>query len=71
MNQLLKDIIYILLVFALIYIMFYLGTRHNTLEEKMARYDCSLSEFVPDVPPEVRAECRRRAIERINQQQGQ
>jgi hypothetical protein len=63
-----KDFIYLILVFVFVWIAFYLGTRNATLEEKMARYDCTLAEFSPDFPPEIRQECRRRALERINQQ---
>jgi len=71
MNQLIKDIVYIICMFVLVYITFYLSTRNDSLEQRMARYDCTLSEFVPDIPQDVRTECRRRVIERINQQQGQ
>jgi hypothetical protein len=63
-----KDFIYLILVFVFVWIAFYFGTRNATLEEKMARYDCTLAEFSPDFPPEIRQECRRRTIERINQQ---
>ncbi len=63
-----KDLIYLILLFVSVWMAFYLGMRNETLEEKMARYDCRLSEFVPDFPLEVKAECRRRTIERINQQ---
>ena len=66
-----KDLFYVAVLFVCIMIAFYLGTRHETLEEKMSRYNCSLSEFVPDIPTDVRNECRRRVIERINQEKGQ
>ncbi len=66
-----KDIFYVFVLFAAVYFSFYLAHRNETLEEKMARYDCRLSEFLPDFPPEVRAECRRLVIERINQQKEQ
>ena len=69
MNEIFKDLVHILLLFVLVWCGFYLYTRHDTLEQKMARYDCDLSEFAADYPPEVRVECRRRAIELYNQQQ--
>lgn len=71
MNDLIKDTFYIILMFIAVWFSFYLYTRHDTLEQKMARYDCRISEFDPGFPPEVRAECRRRAIELYNQQQSQ
>jgi hypothetical protein len=71
MNELIKDAFYVILIFALAFVAFYLGTRNSTLEQRTNRYDCSLTEFVPDVPPDVREECRRRRIEQLNQQQGQ
>lgn len=66
-----KDIALLLCMCVLVCIAFYLGTRHWTLEDQMKHYDCRLAEFVPDFPPEVRAECRRRTIEWINQQREQ
>jgi hypothetical protein len=65
-----KDLLYVLILFIAVYITFFLLHRHDTLEEKVARYDCRLAEFLPDFPIEVREECRRRSIERINQGKG-
>ena len=69
MNELLKDLVYLAVLFVAIWIAFYLGTRHDTLEDRFRRYDCSLSEFAPDIPSDVRAECRRRRLEHYNNQQ--
>ncbi len=69
--HLVKDLFYVVLIFLAVYIGFYLMHRHDTLEQRMTRYDCTLAEFNADFPPDVREECRRRAIERINQQKDQ
>lgn len=66
-----KDLFYVLILFIVVYIGFYLTYRNESLPDKMNRYDCSLSEFSPDFPSEVRNECRRRSLERINQQKAQ
>lgn len=66
-----KDMFLVLLLFLAVYLAFYLGMRHETTEQRIARYDCRMAEFVPDFPPEVRAECRRRTLEKINQQREQ
>lgn len=69
--HIIKDLFYVLLLFIAVYVGFYLLHRHDTLEERTARYDCRMSEFVPDFPPEVREECRRRTLELINSQKEQ
>jgi len=66
MNELFKDFFYLLLVFVVVWCAFYLGTRHDTVEQRTDRYDCSITEFVADIPQDVRNECRRRRIESIN-----
>jgi hypothetical protein len=66
-----KDIVLILALSILVYLALFLATRNQTLEQRMAHYDCRLSEFVPDFPPEVRAECRRRVLEQLNRQREQ
>ena len=68
MNTLIKDILLLVSLGLLVVLaIFYIG-KNETLDEKIARYDCRLSEFLPDFPPEVRNECRRRNIENYNQQ---
>ncbi len=69
--HLLKDLLLVFAMFLAVYLSFYLGMRHEPLEDKMQRYDCSLTEFVPDVPAEVRNECRRRRVELINQEKAE
>ena len=32
-------------------------------------YDCGMAEWHPDIPPKVKEECRRRALERWREQQ--
>lgn len=32
-------------------------------------YDCGMAEWHPDIPPNVKEECRRRALEYWNEQQ--
>jgi hypothetical protein len=68
--HLIKDMIYVGLIFFAVYFGFYLFERHDTVQDKMKRYDCRISEFSPDFPPEIREECRRQSIERINQGKG-
>lgn len=63
MNELIKDLLNIIILFCLVWIGFYLYTRHDTLEQRMIRYDCNLTEFVPNVPNDVVNECRRRKLE--------
>jgi hypothetical protein len=67
---LLKDLMHLILIFLIVYVVFHLFERYDTLQDKMKRYDCRISEFTPDFPPEVREECRRQSIERINQGKG-
>jgi hypothetical protein len=67
---LLKDLIHLILIFLIVYVVFHLFERYDILQDKMKRYDCRISEFAPDFPPEVREECRRQSIERINQGKG-
>ncbi len=65
--HLVKDLFYVVLLFLAVYIAFYLAHRNDTVAQRTARYDCTLTEFLADIPPDVRAECRRRRIEQINQ----
>ena len=67
---LLKDLMHLILIFLIVYVVFHLFERYDTLQDKMKRYDCRISEFTPDFPLEVREECRRQSIERINQGKG-
>lgn len=69
--HLIKDLFYVVLIFLAVYITFYLVHRHDTVEQRTARYDCSLTEFLADIPADVRTECRRRRIEQINQPRDQ
>jgi len=68
MSDLFKDLFYLIIVFLAVWVGFYLYTRHDTVEQRVVRYDCSIAEFSPDIPQDVRAECRRKAIELYNQQ---
>ena len=68
MNDLIKDIFYLALVFLAVWIVFYLYTRHDTVEQRVLRYDCRIAEFSPDIPQDVRIQCRRQALELYNQQ---
>jgi hypothetical protein len=36
-----------------------------TQENRTIRYDCSIAEFAPDFPPQVREECRKKRSGRI------
>lgn len=65
-----KDMILIALIFLAVWISFHLWTRHDTVENKVVRYDCRIAEFSPDIPNDVREECRRKAIEQYNQTKG-
>ena len=69
MNDLIKDTFYVIMMFVIVWVVFYLYTRHDTVEQRVIRYDCRISEFAAGIPNDVRAECRRRAIELYNQQQ--
>ena len=64
-----KDFFYVVIIFFAVWFAFYLTHRHDTLEQKTARYDCKLAEFVANIPAEVREECRRRVIEKMNLQE--
>lgn len=68
MNELLKDIFNLALVFLIVWFGFYLYTRHDTLAEKTAKYNCDLTEFMAKTPDDVKNECRRIKIETINNQ---
>lgn len=71
MNEIIKDAVCILVLSALVWLAFYLGTRYDSLEQRFIRYDCRLAEFAPDIPTDVKLECRRRALEQYNNQQPQ
>lgn len=66
MNELFKDLFYLLLLFVLTWCGFYLFTRHDTIEQRAARYNCDLAEFVARIPDDIRAECRRQKIIQLN-----
>lgn len=68
MNEIFKDVVYFLILFLIAYVVFYLYTRHDTLEQRTARYDCNLTEFIGNVPNDVRDECRRLRLAAINNQ---
>lgn len=68
MNELIKDIFYLIILFLAVWVSFYLGTRHDTVSQRTARYNCDLAEFVADVPVDVRNECRRLRIQQINKE---
>lgn len=68
MNEIFKDITYLICVFVAVWIAFYLGTRHDTIAERTARYDCTLADFQARVPEDIREECRRIKLESINKQ---
>lgn len=68
MNELLKDFFYLVLVFVTVWGGLYLYTRHDTLVERTAEYDCNLTEFTARTPDDIRNECRRIKIEAINNQ---
>ena len=69
MNEIIKDIFYVALLFLAVWAAFFIGMRNETTEQRTIRYDCRLSEFSPDFPNDVRQECRRKALEQYNQQQ--
>ena len=66
MNQICKDISYLILMVAAGWIAFYLGTIHDSIEERGRHYDCRIVEFAPDIPEDVRTICRGRRIEQLN-----
>jgi hypothetical protein len=66
MNELFKDLIYLTIIFFLAYVVFYLSTRHDTVEQRVKRYDCNLTEFIPNVPDDIRLACRQQKLDQIN-----
>lgn len=66
MKEMFKDFSYLIIMFIAVWLAFYLGTRHDTLEQRMRRYDCRITEFAPDIPNDIREECRRRRLEAFN-----
>lgn len=70
MNEIVKDIIYLLIVFLIVWISFYLYTRHDTIEKRTSRYNCDLTEFLAHIPNDIKEECRRQKIQAINNQKG-
>ena len=66
MNEICKDVTYLILMFAAVWGAFYLGTRHDSIEERVRHYDCRIVEFAPDIPEDVRTICRGRRIEQRN-----
>ena len=68
MNEIFKDLYYLIVMFIAVWIAFYLGTRHDSIEQRTARYDCNLTEFVARIPDDVRNQCRRQKLESINNQ---
>ena len=69
MNEIIKDILYVALLFLAIWTAFFIGMRNESASQRVVRYDCRLAEFSPDFPDDVRQECRRRALAHYNQQQ--
>ena len=61
-----KDFFLLAVLAALMFCIMFLVRKHESLEQKMERYNCSLSEFAPDFPQEVRNECRRQRLEAFN-----
>ncbi len=68
MNEIIKDVLSLIVVSALLWVGFYLFTRHDSLQQKASRYDCNLTEFVANVPNDIRDECRRQKLLTINNQ---
>ena len=64
--ELLKDLFYIAVMFLIVWFGFYLYTRHDTVDQRVTRYDCALTEFQARVPNDIRMECRRRKLELLN-----
>ena len=67
MATLVKDIFLVIIMIALVWLAFYLGSRHDTLEERVQRYDCRLTEFVAGIPPDIRSACREQQLQELNQ----
>ena len=53
-----KDIIIVILLGILLSIVLL-----NTPRQEGRWYDCGMAEWHPDIPPQVKEECRRRALE--------
>jgi len=68
MNELIKDFILILAIFCLVYVAFYLAQRHDTIEQKLSRYDCDLVHFEARIPDEIIMACRNQKLNIINKQ---
>ncbi len=68
MNEIFKDLYYLCLLFLLTWCGFYLYTRHDTIEQRVQRYDCNLAEFQSRVPEDIRNACRQITINKINNQ---
>jgi len=68
MNELVKDFILIIAMFCLVYLAFYLFQRHDTVEQKLSRYDCNLVHFEARVPEEIVIACRNQKLNIINKQ---
>jgi NADH:ubiquinone oxidoreductase subunit 3 (subunit A) len=66
MATLVKDIILVIIMIALVWLAFYLGSRHDTLDERVQHYDCGLTEFEP-VPSDIRSACREQRLQELNQ----
>lgn len=66
--ELLKDLFYIIVMFILVWCGFYLYTRHDSVEQRVGRYDCALTEFQARTPDDIRNECRRIKLNSINNQ---
>ena len=67
MATLVKDIVLVIIMIALVWLAFYLGSRHDTLEERVQHYDCGLTEFVGGIPPDIRSACREQRLQELNQ----
>lgn len=66
--ELIKDFFYMILVFIIAWAGFYLYTRHDSLEQRVQRYDCNLTEFQPRIPDDIRNQCRQLKLNQINNQ---
>lgn len=66
MIEIFKDICYLVIMFVIVWTVFYLMQQRETLEQRMLRYHCDLTEFAAEVPKDVRNECRRLKIQSIN-----
>lgn len=64
--ELVKDMFYVILLFVLVWIGFYLFTRHDSIELRVLRYDCNLAEFQARIPDDIRNQCRQLKLDAIN-----